>query len=102
MPESNSLPRRGRKPGTSNNPDRSTLRRPELIEQTDQQHDASPDLSSEEIARRAYAHWEDSDRPHGRDQEHWFAAEEELRRGRGNNRPRQGEDMDAPGLDEVG
>lgn len=43
---------------------------------------ASPAASpEEEIARRAYARWETSDRSHGRDQEHWFAAEEELRQG---------------------
>jgi hypothetical protein len=41
------------------------------------------DISAEEIARRAFSRWESSDRSHGRDQEHWFAAEEELRRGRG-------------------
>lgn len=37
---------------------------------------ASPE---EEIARRAYARWESSDRSHGRDQEHWFAAENEYK-----------------------
>lgn len=40
---------------------------------------SSAGSSDEEIARRAYARWESSDRSHGRDQEHWFAAEEELR-----------------------
>lgn len=101
MAESNPLSRPARKSARSvNPPGRPTLKRPELLEQTDQQRDASPDLSSEEIARRAYARWEDSDRSHGRDQEHWFAAEEELRRGR-SQRPRQGEDMGSS-LDEVG
>jgi hypothetical protein len=101
-PESNSLPlpRRARKSAAS-----STLRTPELLQQTDQQRDASPDLSSEEIARRAYARWEDSDRSPGRDQEHWYAAEEDLRRSRRgdrdrNRRPRQGEDMGVGDADE--
>jgi hypothetical protein len=92
MPELNSPTpnsRRARKPSASSTP--STLRTPDLLHQTDQERDASPDISSEEIARRAFSRWEDSDRSHGRDQEHWFAAEEELRRP--SNRPRQGEDV---------
>jgi len=39
-------------------------------------------VDNEEVARRAYARWEESDRSHGRDQEHWFAAENELRQQR--------------------
>ncbi len=76
-----------------------------MLQQTDQQRDASPDISSEEIARRAFSRWEESGRSDGHDQEHWFAAEEEIRRGRRDNRdrrPRQGEDMDAPELNDVG
>jgi hypothetical protein len=46
-----------------------------------QQAASSLSASDEEIARRAYARWEGSGRDHGRDQEHWFAAEEELRGG---------------------
>jgi hypothetical protein len=42
----------------------------------------SSDVSDDDIARRAYARWEGSDRSPGRDQEHWFAAEQELRGGR--------------------
>src|SRR4051812_17755714 len=87
-----SSPRRGRK---------TTLRPPELLHQTDQERDAPPDISSEEIARRAYARWEESDRGDGRDQEHWYAAEQELRRSP-SRRPREGEDMDVSELDEVG
>jgi hypothetical protein len=103
MPElnpPNPQPRRNRK---STPP--STLQTPERLEQTDQQRDASPDISSEEIARRAYERWEGSDRSDGRDQEHWFAAEEDLRRSRGGKparRPRQGEDMGLSELDEIG
>ena len=77
MPELNpsNNSRRQRKPDQP-----ATLQRPELLPQTDQERDAPSDISSEEIARRAYSRWEESDRAHGRDQEHWFAAEEELRR----------------------
>jgi hypothetical protein len=46
-----------------------------------QQAASSLSASDDEIARRAYARWEGSGRDHGRDQEHWFAAEEELRGG---------------------
>lgn len=35
---------------------------------------ASPD----DVARRAYALWEDHGRPHGQDKEHWAQAEREL------------------------
>jgi hypothetical protein len=88
MPEQNApTPRRNR---TST---KTSLGRPELLHQTDQERDAPPDISSEEIARRAFARWEDSDRSHGRDQEHWYAAEEELRRTR---RPRADGDVDEP------
>lgn len=38
---------------------------------------SSPDET--EIARRAYSRWENSDRSHGRDQDHWFAAEADIR-----------------------
>jgi hypothetical protein len=47
----------------------------------------APDFTNEEISRRAYARWENSDRAPGRDQEHWFAAEEELRRASGSVPP---------------
>lgn len=36
-------------------------------------------LSAEKIAARAYEIWQANGRPHGRDQEHWFQAERELR-----------------------
>lgn len=103
MPDSNPLPRRSRKPGNpaGSNPHNSTLLRPQMLSQTDQQRDAPSDISSEEIARRAYSRWEDSDRSHGRDQEHWFAAEEDLRRDR-TRRRRNGEDADTSEMDEVG
>lgn len=58
-----------------------TLKTPERIQPTDQQNDVPLTPPDEEIARRAYARWESSDRSHGRDQEHWFAAQEELRQG---------------------
>ena len=38
--------------------------------------------SHEEIARRAYARWEESGRGDGDDLGHWYAAESELRRNR--------------------
>jgi hypothetical protein len=34
----------------------------------------------EDIAERAYQIWEDEGQPHGKDEEHWQRAEEELRR----------------------
>jgi hypothetical protein len=34
--------------------------------------------SPSEIAKRAYHIWEREGRPHGRDQEHWYAAEREI------------------------
>lgn len=36
------------------------------------------DQVAEQIAARAYALWEAQGRPEGRDQEFWFAAEQEL------------------------
>ncbi len=36
-------------------------------------------LPPEKIAARAYEIWVASGRPHGKDQEHWFQAERELR-----------------------
>jgi hypothetical protein len=39
-------------------------------------------VSREEIAQRAYERWVSSGHSHGQDQEHWFAAENELRGGR--------------------
>lgn len=35
--------------------------------------------SAEKIAARAYAIWEESGRPEGCEQEHWYQAESELR-----------------------
>lgn len=35
--------------------------------------------SHEEISRRAYQRWENNGRQDGSDQDHWFAAEQELR-----------------------
>ena len=35
--------------------------------------------SNEKIAERAYQIWQASGRPDGKDQEHWFQAERELR-----------------------
>lgn len=43
-----------------------------------------PEISSpkhSEIAARAYHIWEREGRPHGRDLDHWLAAERELRGG---------------------
>lgn len=40
-------------------------------------------VASEQIAARAYEIWVASGRPAGRDQEHWFQAERELRGGQG-------------------
>jgi hypothetical protein len=39
-----------------------------------------PPPPHEEVARLAYAFWEEEGRPHGRDQEHWYWAVEQLRR----------------------
>ena len=38
---------------------------------------------SEEISRRAYEIWEAEGRPHGRDAEHWLAAEQDVRQADG-------------------
>lgn len=38
-----------------------------------------PSLTPAEVAARAYEIWQASGRPDGRDQEHWFQAERELR-----------------------
>jgi hypothetical protein len=38
--------------------------------------------SREKIAERAYAIWQSSGRPDGRDQEHWLQAERELSGGK--------------------
>jgi Protein of unknown function (DUF2934) len=38
-----------------------------------------PALTPTEVATRAYEIWQASGRPNGRDQEHWFQAERELR-----------------------
>ncbi len=35
-------------------------------------------VTRERIAERAYQIWQESGRPHGRDQEHWLQAEREL------------------------
>ncbi|HYC69821.1 MAG TPA: DUF2934 domain-containing protein [Opitutaceae bacterium] len=35
--------------------------------------------SHDDIARRAYQNWENSGRPDGTDQQHWYNAEQELR-----------------------
>lgn len=40
------------------------------------------DPDHDDIARLAYQLWEESGRPHGAAEEHWFQAEEELRRQR--------------------
>ncbi len=37
---------------------------------------------SARVAERAYEIWQQSGRPQGRDQEHWFQAERELRAGK--------------------
>lgn len=42
---------------------------------------AAQPLPSEKVAARAYQIWQASGRPNGRDQEHWFQAERELRSG---------------------
>ena len=36
-------------------------------------------LSREEIAKLAHKYWIESGRPHGKHEEHWFRAEQELR-----------------------
>jgi hypothetical protein len=41
------------------------------------------DLDSEQVARRAYERFEARGGEHGRDQEDWFSAEQELRGTRG-------------------
>jgi hypothetical protein len=41
------------------------------------------ELDSEQVARRAYERFEARGREHGRDQEDWFSAEQELRGTRG-------------------
>ncbi|HEX9242154.1 MAG TPA: DUF2934 domain-containing protein [Anaeromyxobacter sp.] len=46
---------------------------------------AAPPVSSlgsprpADVATRAYELWQKNGRPHGKDQEHWFQAEQELR-----------------------
>lgn len=35
--------------------------------------------SHDDVARRAYQHWENNGRADGNDQDHWFTAEQELR-----------------------
>jgi hypothetical protein len=59
---------------------KATLQPPGMLEQTDQQNDVPLTIPDTEIAGRAYARWEEAGRPHGGDQAHWFAAEDELRR----------------------
>lgn len=39
-------------------------------------------VPTEKIAARAYEIWQASGRPHGRDKEHWYQAERELRSGK--------------------
>jgi hypothetical protein len=38
----------------------------------------APDADDDKIRQRAYEIWEDEGRPHGREREHWAAAEREL------------------------
>ena len=38
-------------------------------------------ITYEQIAQRAYEIWEREGKPEGKEQEHWFKAEEELREG---------------------
>ncbi len=42
---------------------------------------ATQPLPSEKVAERAYRIWQASGRPNGRDLDHWFQAELELRSG---------------------
>ena len=37
------------------------------------------DIASDSIASRAYSLWENAGRPHGRDMEFWFQAEQQLK-----------------------
>ena len=41
------------------------------------------EIPPDRIAARAYEIWQASGRPHGRDRDHWFQAERELRVSRG-------------------
>ncbi|HET7826674.1 MAG TPA: DUF2934 domain-containing protein [Anaeromyxobacter sp.] len=47
------------------------------------QRQASAGVPPDRIAARAYEIWVASGRPNGRDQEHWFQAEKELRGAQG-------------------
>jgi hypothetical protein len=38
------------------------------------------EMESDQIAQKAFEIWEREGRPQGRDQEHWFEAENEIRR----------------------
>lgn len=72
MQTEKSNPRRSRSPASNFNA-------ASAAPQIDRPKQASSDVSHDEIARRAYSRWEESDRSPGHDQEHWFAAESELR-----------------------
>lgn len=39
----------------------------------------APEITSEEIARRAYFIWEQQGRPAGKEAEHWYQAEQQLK-----------------------
>ncbi len=46
-------------------------------------HAINPSITQEDIATLAYRLWEETGRPGDRDQEFWFAAEQQLNAGRG-------------------
>jgi hypothetical protein len=70
----------------------------------DQEWQSSPDESrepdDERIARRAYERYEARGGQHGKDQEDWFAAEEEVRESQHRGAQRVAGDVDARRLEE--
>ena len=59
--------------------------RPDLVEHPHQRTDEprSEETEAERIARRAYERYQARGGEHGRDQEDWFEAEQDVRGGRG-------------------
>lgn len=57
--------------------------------------------SRDEIARRAYQHWEDNGRQDGTDQDHWFSAERELQGASGDDSASTAEEGPEPSSDET-
>lgn len=48
--------------------------------------------TNEQIAQRAYQHWEKSGSSHGDDQTHWYTAEKELSDANADGSPKHGDD----------